>query len=130
MGLSHPTMNPDLLGIRSVLPPQLWKCSTPRVRAVLLDMFAAECEGRGSLYQKTKFRYGLYEFALLRYGPALCHDRSTRSIDSSDERCLRNFPGTLCAALFHLVGDQARAAVSKLPPTRYFLVERLSLEHH
>lgn len=26
-----------------------------------------ECEGRGSLYQKTKFRYGLYEFALLRY---------------------------------------------------------------
>jgi len=33
---------------------------------VLLGKFAQDCEGRGSLYQKTKFRYGLYEFALLR----------------------------------------------------------------
>lgn len=45
---------------------QLWKASGPSARVVLLGMFAQDCEGRGSLYQKTKFRYGLYEFALLR----------------------------------------------------------------
>lgn len=39
---------------------------------VLLGKFAQDCEGRGSLYQKTKFRYGLYEFALLRYLELIC----------------------------------------------------------
>lgn len=46
---------------------QLWEASGPSARMVLLGKFAQDCEGRGSLYQKTKFRYGLYEFALLRY---------------------------------------------------------------
>lgn len=45
----------------------MWSASGPSARVILLGMFAQDCEGRGSLYQKTKFRYGLYEFALLRY---------------------------------------------------------------
>eukprot|EP00903_Cladosiphon_okamuranus_P005879 g5815.t1 len=45
---------------------ELWEASGPSARMVLLGKFAQDCEGRGSLYQKTKFRYGLYEFALLR----------------------------------------------------------------
>ncbi|CAM9293778.1 unnamed protein product [Laminaria digitata] len=45
---------------------ELWGHSWPSAKVVLLGMFAQDCEGRGSLYQKTKFRYGLYEFALLR----------------------------------------------------------------
>lgn len=52
---------------------KVWGASTPRARAVILGMFATECEERGRLYQKTKFRYGLYEFALLRQ---VCHCRS------------------------------------------------------
>ncbi|CAM9391066.1 unnamed protein product [Ectocarpus sp. 8 AP-2014] len=45
---------------------ELWEASGASARMVLLGKFAQDCEGRGSLYQKTKFRYGLYEFALLR----------------------------------------------------------------
>ncbi|CBJ28575.1 conserved unknown protein [Ectocarpus siliculosus] len=52
---------------------ELWEASGASARMVLLGKFAQDCEGRGSLYQKTKFRYGLYEFALLRVGEISRH---------------------------------------------------------
>ncbi|CAN0331949.1 unnamed protein product [Ascophyllum nodosum] len=57
---------------------ELWKASDPRSKVVLLDMFSRFCEGRGNLYRTTKFRFGLFEFALLR----ACEDalRATESL--------------------------------------------------
>ncbi|CAM9169032.1 unnamed protein product [Phaeothamnion confervicola] len=42
------------------------KLPHPRMVIVLLDRLASYCAEKESLYQTTKFRYGLYEFALLR----------------------------------------------------------------
>eukprot|EP00611_Tribonema_gayanum_P006737 TRINITY_DN1604_c0_g2_i1.p1 TRINITY_DN1604_c0_g2~~TRINITY_DN1604_c0_g2_i1.p1 ORF type:complete len:402 (-),score=125.61 TRINITY_DN1604_c0_g2_i1:908-2002(-) len=40
--------------------------SNPRAALMLVDRLAAYCREKETLYQTTKFRYGLYEIALLR----------------------------------------------------------------
>jgi hypothetical protein len=42
--------------------------ASPRAALMLLDRLAAYCREKETLYQTTRFRYGLYEIALLRYG--------------------------------------------------------------
>ncbi|CAM9173191.1 unnamed protein product [Choristocarpus tenellus] len=112
-----------------------WKASGPAARYVLLDMYAQYCQSRGSLYQKTKFRYGLYEFALLR----ACEDalRATQLLPNYPKCWLRagDALGELCkykeaSGYYQVALDLDESMASVLVPTIAKLKLAAKQEYH